>query len=169
MSDEEIIGFWGKENLERWSDPRLADWHVPTESKLFLTRVGLPCRGDWTLRFTREPDQPHLPSIGAHHRLIGYDDIVPICLDERTGGRVVALEESVGGTERFINSRVEQFAQALVLYERYRKRVRGLAEHEAQDLIAKTSQQLRAVDPAAFSDPNNWWPVIIEQMRHGLL
>jgi hypothetical protein len=93
--------------------------------------------------------------LGPHHRLIGFDDVVPICLDELANGRVVALEHGVGGGERHINSSVERFAQSLVLYQQYREGVRAILEDSAQELIARTADRVRAADPSAFIDPNN--------------
>ena len=35
--------------------------------------------------------------------------------------------------------------------------------------IPTIEERMRKIDPRAFDDPNNWWPVIIEQMNQGLL
>jgi len=131
--------------------------------------VGLPIRADWTLRFDAETN--HLPKISnrSQYRRIGLDDAVPICLDEQHCGRVVAVEQEGGGSERHIDSNVECFGECLVYYQQYRALARVSSEDEVQEVIVTTEGRMRMADPSAFDDPNNWWTVIIEQMRQGLL
>ena len=40
---------------------------------------------------------------------------------------------------------------------------------ETQREIFATAMYHALIDPRAFSDAGNYWPVILEQMRHGLL
>src|SRR5687767_13432201 len=121
MTNDEVVAFWGHDNLKRWPFGSLRDVAVPQSSKRFLAEVGLPYKEDWTLRFDPEADQlPPLPG-RANYRLVGFDSTVPICLDEEGGGRVMAIETEIGGPERFINSSVERFGQFLTLYQQYRK------------------------------------------------
>ena len=167
MERQDIIRFWGQENLRRWSEEDLRDVAIPRSSKSFLVEVGLPFREDWTLRFDRDSGPlPRLPN-KSYYRRIGFDGPVPICLDEHGGGRVVAAEHD--GTARYINSSIEVFGESLVFYQQYRKEARTASDDEVQDIIAETEEHLRDADPTAFGDANNWWPVIVEQMKQGLL
>ena len=169
MLPKDIVNFWGQENLNRWSESSLRDVAIPQPSKRFLIEVGLPSNEDWTLRFDPEADHlPQLPNKGNYRR-IGFDDFVPICLDEKRSGCVVAVEKDVGGSERFINSSVERFGEFLVLYQEYRKTARAVSEEEIVKAIAGIEEGMRKADPKAFDDPNNYWPVILEQMNQGLL
>ncbi|MGO8843380.1 MAG: SUKH-4 family immunity protein [Methyloceanibacter sp.] len=169
MLHEDIVNFWGWENLKRWSEDSLRDVVIPQPSKQFLIQVGLPCNEDWTLRFDPEPDHvPRLPN-KANYRRIGFDDDVPICLDEKRDGCVVAVETEVGGSERFINSSVERFGHFLVLYEEYRKAARAVSEEVIVKIIPGIEERMRKADPKVFDNPNNYWPVIVEQMNQGLL
>lgn len=169
MQRWEIIQFWGEGNLRRWPEADLRDAQIPASSKSFLIEVGLPFREDWTLRFN--PQVGVLPRLSIRRgcRRIGFDDSVPICLDEEHDGRVVAIEDVVGGSERLINSNIECFVECLVYYKQYRTVVRLASEEEVQKIIDVTGSQIRTADAAAFADPDNWWPLIIEQMNHGLL
>lgn len=169
MLPEDIVKFWGRENLKRWSESSLRDVAIPQPSKRFLIEVGLPYKEDWTLQF--DPEADHLPRLPnkANYRRIGFDDFVPICLDEKRGGCVVAVETEVGGSERFINSSVERFGEFLVLYQEYRKAARAVSEEEIVKFISGVEERMRKADPKAFDDPNNYWPVIVEQMNQGLL
>lgn len=169
MPHEETVKFWGYDNLKRWPESSLRDVNIPHSSKQFLMSVGLPCKEDWTLRFDPEADQlPRLPNKTSCRR-IGFDDVVPICLDEERKGCVVAIETDIGGTERFVNSSVERLGEFLVLYQEYRKAARTLSEAEILKLIPTIEARMRQIDPKAVDDPNNYWPVIIEQMNQGLL
>ena len=165
----EIANYWGRENLKRWSESSLDDVAIPQTSKRFLIEVGLPCKEDWTLRFDPEADELPRLSNNRNCRRIGFDDFIPICLDEKCAGSVVAVETVVGGSDRFINSDVERFGEFLVLYQEYRKAARTVSEEEILKIIPSIEDRMRNIDPKAFDDCNNYWPVIVEQMNQGLL
>jgi hypothetical protein len=131
--------------------------------------VGLPSQEDWTLSFG--PQTGGLPRLSNKegYRVIGSDVDVPICLDEQHHGRVVAVEDEVGGSERLINSNVECFVECLAYYKQYRTAVRHASEDEVQAIIDATESQIGRTDPAAFDGSNNWWPIIIDQMNEGQL
>jgi hypothetical protein len=168
MTAEELVRFWGEDRLRRWPIERLRTVEIPEASRRFLSEVGLPHRDDWTLRF--DPEAEDLPPLPGKPRLrrIGFDYHVPICLDEESGGRVVKVDPE-GGAVGLINSDVERLADCLTIYEDYRDRVAGLSEEEAQSLISEVEGRMKTADPHAFDDPENWWPVVIEQMRDGML
>ncbi len=169
MNTALVLEVWSKKNLARWTPAALEDVAIPPSAKDFLCNVGLPFREDWTLQFPAKPKTPERLSKHPHLRQLGTDDPVPICVDERGGGQVVAVEDDVGGKIRYVNSSVEAFGVFLALYQQYRIAVRGMDDDEAEALIAQTEKKMRRADPHAFSGKNNYWPVIIEQMHHGLL
>jgi len=169
MRPNYIINFWGPKNLKCWPASSLHDVDIPQPSKQFLIEVGLPNKEDWTLRFDHESDDlPRLPNKG-NFRCIGFDDFVPLCFDENRLGCVIADETEIGGSERFVNSNVEYFAEFLVLYQEYRITAQVLSEEEIGGTIDKTEAMMCQADPKAFDNPNNYWSVIVEQMRQGML
>jgi len=170
VSNDEIIKFSGYENLRRWPEQNVRDLKIPDSSKAFLIEVGLPPKEkDWTLRFDTDTDAfPALPG-KPYYRAIGFDYIVPICLDESRGGSVLADEAVVNGPERFVNSNVELFGEFLAHYEKYRCSVRGLSEKEVQALISGIEKIMQENDREALEGPENWWPGLLEQMRDGFL
>jgi len=169
MDRQLIIDFWGINNLKRWSEASLRDVGIPDSAKSFLAEVGLPFREDWTIRFELEADYlPRLPDRPTYRR-IGFDYIVPICLDEANSGRVIAAEQEIGRTERYVNSTVEHFGEFLTYYQQYRQTGPVLPENQIKTLIDETERQMQTADPSAFSDPNNYWATIIEQMKDGFL
>jgi hypothetical protein len=168
MQRAEIIRYWGRDNLKRWSRDVLRRVTIPESSKSYLVEVGLPFRADWTFQFdddaSRLPQLPNKPS----YRRIGFDDPVPICLDEERHGCVVEVGDEFGYPERYFNSSVEFFGECLVYYQQYRLIARG-TEDDVPDLVAATERRMRKADPAAFTDEESCWPLIIEQMTYGML
>jgi hypothetical protein len=168
MHKADFIRFWGWDNLRRWSRDGLRDVAIPDSSKSFLAEVGLPRQGGRMMRFGDDAGQlPRLPGRQSYRR-IGFDYVVPICLDEERKGCVMEAGKEFGGLDRYINSGVESFAECLVHYQQYR--LKGQATGgDLSDLIVETEQLMRQADPTAFSDEENWWPVVIEQMGYGML
>ena len=42
-------------------------------------------------------------------------------------------------------------------------------DEEIAERVESLADTLRDVDPPAFARPGNWWSLVFEQMRHGLL
>jgi len=170
VSNDEIIRFWGYQNLRRWPERNVRDLRIPDSSKTFLIEVGLPCKDEqWTLGFDADTDAfPKLPG-KSNYRTIGFDYIVPICLDESRGGSVLADEAVVNGPERFVNSSVELFGEFLVHYQKYRCSAKDLSGKEVQALISHIEGIMQEKDREALESPENWWPGLLEQMKDGFL
>jgi hypothetical protein len=167
MSNEEIVHFWGEDLLVRWPRNLVIEMNLPEGAKRFLAEVGLPREVDWTMRFELTPQELQRSEHDPRQLVIGYDDVAAIGLDKQREGCVVSTGPD--GKQRFVNSDVHRFGEFLVLYQRYRLAVRNSDDEGAQEVIAKTEQEMRASDPTALSDPECWWAVIVEQMRAGLL
>ena len=169
MASHESIAFWGPNNLKRWPKAYVEDLRIANSSKQFLAHVGLPCNENWTLRF--DCDAESLPRLARRpsFRRFGFDGAVPICLDEDFNGRVVADETEINGEERMINSSVEHFGEFLVLYQQYRHSARIMSEDQVLALIPRIERRMREIDPDALHDPSSYWPLILEQMKQGLL
>jgi hypothetical protein len=168
MSRDEHVAFWGFQNLRRWPVSAVSTLLISSASKTFLTTVGLPFNNDWTLNFELENSTfPRMPSMRAY-RIIGYDECVPVCIDETGNGRVMSasLDEI---PEAYINASVELFGDCLYVYEDYRRKVGALDEEGALALVGSTEDALRTCDPTAFDSCENWWPQVVAQMREGML
>lgn len=167
MKSDDIIAFWGYDNLKRWSESTLQGLTIPENSKNFLITVGLPIADvEWSFRFDFETFQ-RLPKESAY-LCIGFDYQVPICLSKPRNGCVVWVDSA----ERFANANLELFAECLVYYQQYRQQVHdvdSIDEPKCQQLISATASKMMQADPLAFETSDNVWPTILQQMKHGLL
>lgn len=154
--------FWGR-RLARWPGPQTARLKLHAADASYLTEVGLPVGGDWTLALLRRP----LAHEGARSKLlsIGRDGPHPIVIERLT--RHVLLDE--GHRQLFINSSLALFGYFVQLFELYRREVRGRAEDEALETIDKVESTMQLADPISLSRSGSYWSLILEQMRDGLL
>lgn len=157
---------FGHDRLFRWNKDALADAKISPASKDFLSQVGLPSDEDWTFSFGSKDGLLHGHAQRPSLKIVGYDDPVAICIDEYANSRIVAVEPK---RTRFINSTISQFGACLALYQTYRQNVRGMDDDEALALIDQIETEMRTVDSAAFENEEFWWPVIVEQMKAGML
>jgi hypothetical protein len=56
-----------------------------------------------------------------------------------------------------------------MIYQGYRVGVRGCDEARAALLIDEVEERMREADRRAMEDEEAYWPVIVEQMRGGML
>jgi SUKH-4 immunity protein len=156
--------FWG-DALAAWPDEAVAGLPLTGEDARYLTGVGLPSGVDWSLTMSTPAGRADV-EIRDGLPLLAHDGPVPIAVDRDATSRVVALEPR---GPRVVNSSVPAFGRFLMLYQDYRLRVRGLSEQETESLIDEVAGKMRAGDPFATDDPEGYWPIVIEQMRQGLL
>ena len=164
MTDQEILEFWDSEQLVRWPRQQLHHSSLPEAAKAFLLEVGLPRTVGFTLKLGPAL-RPQSPPNALF--VLGYDDETVVAIDLMSHA-CTSFDESTS-ERRFINSDIRKFAVCLTFYEHYRRQGRGLEEHEFLKLITAIEGQIRSEDSMAFADPDFHWPVIIEQMRTGLL
>lgn len=165
FSDEEIRKYWSG-RLKVWREELLQELSLEGEQKEYLRTVGLPCGLDWTLSF--EPPQAQLRRPESFPELveIGSDDMVPICLDERSG-EIVCLEP--GNSLRFMSSGIRNLGETLIIYQEYRDKVRSMPEEDVDAFIEEIEERMRTSDSRALAIPESYWSVVIEQMKDGLL
>lgn len=182
MSNEwgRMVGVFGRENLWRLSPQPAAGLQIPQRSREFLAGVGLPTTGVLLLSFDLAGDAlPTLAEYGQQRgrwvdggqtkRRLGSDYRLEICLDESRGGCVVAVDLEGKIPEQFVNSSVEAFAEFLALYEGDYGGLQHASDRKCEATAGEIEQKMRAIDPAALSDPHNWWAGVLEQMKDGLL
>jgi hypothetical protein len=173
MQDQEIIEFWGRENLVRFSPAEVADLALSPRSKSFLCEVGLPSpKDDRMWKYTNYYFEPWKLQGMPDRKSCLYLSDMPrqICIDEQRGG-CVFLPFTEGDMERFVNSTVEQFGTFLTICW---GRQKALLQADgniplSRSLFAELKQKLYEVDPAALLDENAFWAVFLEDMWYPLM
>jgi hypothetical protein len=178
---EEMAALWGADGLQKAPWVALEPLKVPPASKKFLADVGLPreellcisfdLEVNWLPTLREEAARKHFPppSNADHYRMIGRGGHAPnLYLDERAGGAVVEIDAERPGSPRFVNSSVEALASFLLAFRKSFVR-EEMSDEENARYVARMKSDLRLVDGRAFSDPQNWWPLVVEQMEDGLL
>ncbi|MGW4382285.1 SUKH-4 family immunity protein [Kitasatospora sp. NPDC004531] len=164
---------------------------LPAATAATLAGAGLPA--DVPGFFHHLPELPtvahHLASTGrgarvpertrallAEYLVLGDDGhalIAVQCGDGGTGtgaglGRIWAVDPDTG-TGRYLNTSLAAYLRCLSLLAARHPALRGLDPQAAGLAVDAFQRELAALDPTVFSDPENWWAVIVEQLWDGLL
>lgn len=101
------------------------------------------------------------------------DDYVVIGVDYGTELRVLLRSGAVYSVDpegelpvRFVNSSIERLGQFIRISQSYAGRAND--DSGVANVAGKLKEELAAVNPPAFADPENWWAVVLEQMADGL-
>ena len=150
---------------------------IPKETRAFLCQVGLKTPKHLCLSF--DGGFPTLNGYCADKGLaqiqdgdkfyrIGTDEGSELCISKGNGS-VIAIDPLLIHQRRFVNSSFPLFQRFIDEYARYADDVSSLSEEEATRLVNRVRSNMEVWDAPAFSDPENWWAVIIEQMANGQL
>ncbi|MFD8549086.1 nucleic acid/nucleotide deaminase domain-containing protein [Streptomyces sp. NPDC059649] len=105
-------------------------------------------------------------AVEEHRQLarLGTDQGYEICTDPQ--GTVQAVLLGYNEPLRFVNSSPERFAQSLLELDQLLRAVLATDQPQAAaDAFAKAAQRLRTVDPTAFANQENWWPLVLDDIR----
>jgi hypothetical protein len=109
------------------------------------------------------------PLIPGGWRVIGSDYGCDLQVHLESGS-VRAFDPQGEIPTRFVNSSLERFAHCIRAYQQYSADVVvATDESAAKEVVARFRQTVTELDPAATSDPENWWSLILEQNEDGLL
>ncbi len=98
--------------------------------------------------------------------ILAYDSDVPIVCSE-LGDGVFALEDSMN---RFVNSSAETFCLSIKRFKLYCEQVEDIDdEDEALQIVYSAISDMKAIDESAWSNDNNYWPIVGQQMIEGNL
>lgn len=95
---------------------------------------------------------------------LGSDRGFELCADDEGVVRAVLLDwfEAL----RFVNSAPEAFAQSLAALDQALAAILGTdLPQEAAAAYAELEQRLRTIDPPAFEGRENWWPLVLDDIR----
>lgn len=159
-----IIECFG-DSLVRVTLPRVVDSACFAAARTFLSEVGLP-RFD-PLLLTPRRRATSVVVDDAHYMAIASDEGTLLGLDDRC--HLISFDPSGDLPARFVNSSVALFAESLLRYAQALPARREADDDEAVALCDDLRSTLQTIDPAALADPDHWWPVVIEQVTHGLM
>ncbi|GGW89914.1 SUKH-4 family immunity protein [Streptomyces albulus] len=161
--------------LRKFGPEAAGDPLAVPESVRRLVQVAVP----WTVGpyFSTSPDDPvvldaYAESVGTavareeqrQWARLGTDRGYELCA--APGGEVRAVLLGYQEPPRFVSSSPEQFAQSLLELDRALRVILGTDRPEAAaEAFAAAERQLRATDPAAFADRENWWPLVLDDIR----
>lgn len=95
---------------------------------------------------------------------LGSDGGFEVCADPHGGVWAVLLDYDE--TQRFVGSSPEAFASCLVeLRETLRIIVGTDQPSVASSAFETLTERLQALDPSAFGDREDWWPVVLDDIR----
>ncbi|GGZ39325.1 nucleic acid/nucleotide deaminase domain-containing protein [Streptomyces poonensis] len=95
---------------------------------------------------------------------LGSDRGFEICADHQGVVRAVLLDWNEA--LRFVNATPEAFAQSLTALDHALGVILGTDRpQEASAAYAELEQRLRAIDPQAFDGRENWWPLVLDDIR----
>ena len=100
--------------------------------------------------------------------VIGTDEGAELRVD-LADGRVSAVDPAGDLPVRLVNSSMDRLADSIAAYRDYAARVCDVDDEEAARLVQELRRRLEAMDAGAISDPEGWWPLILEQAEYGLL
>ncbi len=95
--------------------------------------------------------------------MIGHDGGGRLELD---GGRIFSRDPAAQLPTRFVNSSIQQLQLCINAHRVYADTVRDNDDGAAAAVLADA---IRGIDAECFADPENWWAVVVEQTRDGLL
>ncbi len=146
-----------KHNMKIWNKNILINSQLTEDNINFLTTQGLPIKSFGIIEIFSEYE-----SNGGV--ILGYDFDTPIiCVNSN----VFAFEENL---TRFVNSNIEKFYSSLLEFQNYIHFITDIKEEDkALKIIDVIMQKLSNIDKKSLDDENNYWSIIIEQMKNGNL
>jgi len=170
MKPEDIVKAWRDNDLRRWPAQCLRDVAIPEPSKSFLIDVGLPAFRHTEFQldlFVGDPSRvagrPHLRGIGLMNKS------ALVCLDEQADGCVITVDLTLQDLDRYFNSSVDRFAACIILYLQWLSIAERLKPGERPELDAQFERDLVNVDPTVLNDPENFWAIIVWEIKEGLV
>ena len=85
---------------------------------------------------------------------------------ELDGDRIFSRDPAAQLPTRFVNSSMQQLQSCIDAHRVYADTVRDDDDGAAAVVFADA---IRGIDAECFADPENWWAVVVEQIRDGLL
>ncbi|MBZ4319015.1 SUKH-4 family immunity protein, partial [Streptomyces huiliensis] len=181
----ELLDSFGPQGVFRFDQRAVSRQGVPEVVAQTLVWAGLPADFGPFFWAQAQPGRP-VPTLAelamergvqpasdaGSYLVMGSDFGRQLCVQYGTAHIVaVPLEAGPDGrpaTPQFVNTSLPQFVRSLALLGRMWRWRYGLTPEQAGRWTVDFQDQIAALDPVAFSSPENWWAVLLEQMWDGL-
>ena len=128
------------------------------EIREFVAKRLPSCYGSLELTFYGPQSRPHGDLV-----TIGNDYGTDLCAS-LSDGAVYSIDPQRKLPVRFVNSGIEEFGRFIEVSENF-----SAVENTDDKTVARLLREaLTKIDPPAFSNSENWWAVVLEQMAYGL-
>ncbi|MFJ9925567.1 SUKH-4 family immunity protein [Streptomyces misionensis] len=169
---------FGADGMRRFTVPGSYGVQLPKTAREFLASTGVPLHvapyftaaGDTdglTLGMTAGHQGLPVPAAQEHWPRIGTDRLAHLCV--RPDGAVQAVFAGIGEDDLFVNSAVPALTASLAALDR---RLPVIATSTSLPVAAavfrELNAELRRIDPVAFEKRENWWPRVLDDVRHTL-
>ncbi|MEV7894367.1 nucleic acid/nucleotide deaminase domain-containing protein [Streptomyces cyaneofuscatus] len=171
------VGHFGRDGMRRLSLPGVGAT-VSEESRVVLEQVGVPVQVAPYFTAAGATDGVTLGMFAGHHGLrvdesrarwvrLGTDGLAHMVVGPDRAVRAVFLDGLA--PEMFVNADVSEFGLCLAILDRRLSVIAG-----STDLVGgaaafrELNAELRVVAPEAFEGRENWWPRVLDDVRHTL-
>ncbi|WP_309140556.1 nucleic acid/nucleotide deaminase domain-containing protein [Streptomyces sp. PKU-EA00015] len=175
-----VVEHFGVDGLRRYSTASLAGVVLPDEdARAELASTGVPVVVGPYFRVASRDEPVELGSYAARHGQpapprqmehwlrLGDDRGAELCVRPDGAIQAVVLSEVI--PDMYVSSSVALLNRSLLALDRAVPRIAAAdGMEQAAVVFAELNAELRALDPAAFAERENWWPRVLDDVRHTL-
>ncbi|MFE2634877.1 nucleic acid/nucleotide deaminase domain-containing protein [Streptomyces scopuliridis] len=175
-----VIDHFGPDGLRQFTAASLASVALPDEAaRAELMETGVPVSVGPYFRVASRSEAAELGGYALHHAKpappaqllrwlrLGDDKGAELCVRPDGAVQAVVLSEVI--PDMYVSSSVALLNRSLLALDRALPRIATAdgMEHAAA-VFAELNKELRTLDPAAFVERENWWPRVLDDVRHTL-
>ncbi|MFI8952624.1 SUKH-4 family immunity protein [Streptomyces sp. NPDC053750] len=178
-SPDQAVAHFGPAGMRRFSLTGAHGLRIPEAARGLLTGTGVPVHVAPYFRAAEETDAVSLGTYVGHHGAerapagtegwarIGHDRLAQLCV--RPDGAVQAVFLAAEAADMFVATDLPSLIACLVALDRSLPVIAAAPDlREAAAAFGSLNEELRTIDPSAFAERENWWPRVLDDVRHTL-
>jgi len=142
---------------------------LPKGSKDFLSFVGLPTREDLLFPFFKDPHDFVIWRHADHDHLVLADQRGQKLALQLPGGQIYVIDSYDELPTRFVNSDVVALVYCLALYVEAQASFLTSQDADVEQIVSQLRNRISAKDVKALDNEENWWSVILDETKQGLM
>ncbi|MEH0407423.1 SUKH-4 family immunity protein [[Kitasatospora] papulosa] len=176
---ESITAHFGTDGVRRFHPVSLHGAPVPEDASRTLRDQGVPVAVAPYFRAAATNDAAQLSAFASHQKRqsppgtlsrwlrLGTDAGAELCVRPDGAVQAVFLSELI--PDMYVSASVDLFNRALVLLDRSLPRLAAVdGIEDALPVLHNLMTGLKDLDPLAFAERENWWPRVLDDVRHTL-